>query len=399
MTDTPQTGDSGTPAIGTGLTEEVGPMIDLIRRQIRATGPLTIPEFMTLALQHPEHGYYRRRQAIGATGDFVTAPEMSQVFGELLGLWLGQRWMDLGQPRPVTLVELGPGRGTLMADALRAASAMPGFVSAVDLVLVETNPTLQAQQAERLTVYNPRWFDALGAIKPEHPTLVLGNEFIDVLPTAQFAVVQGAWRERLVAVNEDGALSFVLGQPQSPVLPLLPPPTDGQFTELMPSLPGFFKDLSALLRPHGGAALFIDYAHDDRAAAWSLQAVRDHRKVDPLATPGLADLTTLVDFDAVSRFARGVGLSVPKPVSQRDFLLVLGAWQRFEALAEAAPDDAPALLQSLQRLVGKTHMGERFKAWTCSFPETLPPPAGFPTTEAISADDTGRPDGVGSGGG
>ncbi|MEC8154625.1 MAG: SAM-dependent methyltransferase, partial [Pseudomonadota bacterium] len=180
---------------------------------------------------------------------------------------------------------------------------------------------------------------------------------------------------------------FVLGEPQTPVMPLLPPPTDGLFTELMPSLPGFFKDLSALLRPHGGAALFIDYAHDDRAAAWSLQAVRDHEKVDPLATPGLADLTTLVDFDAASRFARGVGLSVPKPVSQRDFLLVLGAWQRFEVLAEAAPDDAPELLQSLQRLVGKSHMGERFKAWTCSFPETLPPPAGFPTAEAGPAED------------
>ncbi|MEC8710522.1 MAG: SAM-dependent methyltransferase [Pseudomonadota bacterium] len=382
MTETPPppTG-SDTPA------GDAGPLTDLICRQIRATGPLSVPEFMTLALQHPEHGYYRRQQAIGAAGDFVTAPEISQVFGELLGLWLVQRWIDLGQPGRVSLVELGPGRGTLMADALRAASAMPGFLPAVDLVLVETNPTLQALQAERLAAYNPRWVEALGTIEPEHPTLVLGNEFLDVLPTAQFAVVQGAWRERLVAVGEDGALGFVLGQPQTPVLPLLPPPAGGLFTELMPSLPGFFKDLSALLRPHGGAALFIDYAHDDRAAAWSLQAVREHEKVDPLATPGLADLTTLVDFDAASRFARGVGLSVPKPVSQRDFLLVLGAWQRFEVLAEAAPDDAPELLQSLQRLVGKSHMGERFKAWTCSFPETLPPPAGFPTAEAGPAED------------
>ena len=358
------------------------PLTELLKAQIRATGPLTVPEFMTLALQHPEHGYYRRQEAIGAAGDFVTAPEISQVFGELIGLWLVQRWIDLGQPSRFLLVELGPGKGTLMADALRAASALPGFLPAMDLVLVETNQTLRKAQAERLSAYAPRWLESLGELEPTAPLLVIGNEFIDVLPAAQFAVAKGAWFERLVSTTEAGGLGFVLGQPKTPVLPLLPEPKEGQFFEVMPSLPGFFKDLSALFTVHDGSALFIDYAHENRGSAWSLQAVRQHEKVDPLDAIGDADLTTLVDFEAATTFAREAGMTVPPSVTQRDFLLVLGAWQRFEMLAESAPDDAPALLQSLQRLVGKDKMGHRFKAWTCHYPPTLPAPAGFPSAES-----------------
>ena len=355
------------------------PLTQLLKSQIQATGPMTVPEFMTLALQHPEHGYYRKQEAIGAAADFVTAPEISQVFGELIGLWLVQRWIDLGQPSRVLLVEFGPGKGTLMADALRAASAMPGFLTAAELILVETNQTLRKAQADTLSAYAPQWIDGLGALDADAPVLVIGNEFIDVLPTAQFAVAKGQWFERLVALDEAGELSFVLGQPRTPVLPLLPKAEDGMFYEVMPSLPGFLKDLSAIFKAHAGAALFVDYAHDAAAAAWSLQAIQNHEKVDPLAAVGETDLTTLVDFDAAGTFAEEVGLTAPAPVTQRDFLLVLGAWQRFEILAESAPDDAPALLQSLQRLVGKAQMGNRFKAWTCHYPETLPAPAGFPT--------------------
>lgn len=363
------------------MAQSATPLTDLLKAQIRATGPLTVPEFMTLALQHPEHGYYTRQEAIGASADFVTAPEISQVFGELIGLWLVQRWIDLGQPGRFLLVELGPGKGTLMADALRAASAMPTFLPAMELVLVETNETLRAAQAEKLAAYTPRWLDSFGALEADAPLLVVGNEFLDVLPSAQFAVAKGAWFERLVSIDaESGALSFVLGQPKTPVLPLLPEPVEGRFHEIMPSLPGFLKDLSSALKAQTGAALFIDYAHEEDASAWSLQAVQAHEKVDPLEAVGEADLTTLVDFRAASRFAKEVGLSVPDPVSQRDFLLVLGAWQRFEMLAESAPDDAADLLQALQRLVGKAQMGTRFKAWTCHFPETLPAPAGFPTS-------------------
>lgn len=360
------------------MTEQT-PLTSLLKSQIQATGPLTVPEFMTLALQHPDHGYYRQREAIGAAADFVTAPEISQVFGELVGLWLVQRWIDLGQPSRVLLLEFGPGKGTLMADALRAASAMPGFLTAVELVLVETNQTLREVQADTLSAYSPLWIESLSAFEADAPVLVIGNEFIDVLPTAQFAVANGQWFERLVALDEAGELAFVLGQPKTPVLPLLPKPEDGLFYEIMPSLPGFLKDLSGILSAHAGAALFIDYAHDGAAAGWSLQAIQNHEKVDPLAAVGEADLTTLVDFEAAGTFAAEVGLTAPAPVTQRDFLLVLGAWQRFEMLAESAPDDAPALLQSLQRLVGKAQMGNRFKAWTCHFPATLPAPAGFPT--------------------
>jgi len=358
------------------------PLTESLKSQIQATGPLTVPEFMTLALQHPEHGYYRKQAAIGADADFVTAPEISQVFGELVGLWLVQRWIDLGQPSRFVLLEFGPGKGTLMSDALRAASALPGFLQALELVLVETNATLRKLQAEKLTVYKPRWIEGHSELESDGPLLIVGNEFLDVLPTAQFAVAKGEWFERLVALSEDGELCFVLGKPKSPVLPLLPPPTEGAFHELMPSLPGFMKDLSALLKTNTGAALFIDYAHENTGSAWSLQAIQAHEKVDPLENVGEADLTTLVDFEAATQFAQEVGLTAPPPVTQRDFLLVLGAWQRFEMLAESAADDAPALLQSLQRLVGKTQMGHRFKAWTCHFPAQLPAPAGFPLAES-----------------
>ena len=360
------------------MTENT-PLTELLKSQIRATGPLTVPEFMTLALQHPEHGYYRKQEAIGASADFVTAPEISQVFGELIGLWLVQRWIDLGQPGRFMLVELGPGKGTLMADALRAASALPGFLPAMELVLVETNQTLRSLQAEKLAPYALTWMDSLGELEPDAPVLVVGNEFLDVLPTAQFATAKGAWFERLVSLNDDGDLAFVLGQPKTPVLPLLPALEDGLFFEVMPSLPGFLKDLSSIFKAHSGAALFVDYAHEKAGTAWSLQAVQNHEKVEPLDAVGEADLTTLVDFEAATTFAREVGLTAPATVTQRDFLLVLGAWQRFEMLAEGSPDDAPALLQSLQRLVGKTQMGNRFKAWTCHYPPTLPAPAGFPT--------------------
>ncbi|MAW51685.1 MAG: SAM-dependent methyltransferase [Geminicoccus sp.] len=363
------------------MTPSSTPLTALLTAQIRATGPLTVAEFMTLALQHPEHGYYRRQEAVGAAADFVTAPEISQVFGELIGLWLVQRWLDLGQPERFLLVELGPGKGTLMADALRAASALPGFLAAMDLVLIETNETLRAAQAEKLSAYAPRWLESVGALEADAPLLVIGNEFLDVLPAAQFAVAKGAWFERLVSLNEAGELSFVLAQPKTPVLPLLPKAEEGQFFEIMPSLPGFLKDLSMLLKAHSGSALFIDYAHDKAGSAWSLQAVQRHEKVEPLDAVGEADLTTLVDFEAAGTFAREAGLTAPPMVTQRDFLLVLGAWQRFEMLAESAPDDAAALLQSLQRLVGKDKMGHRFKAWTCHYPPTLPAPAGFPAAE------------------
>ena len=355
------------------------PLAEILKAQIRATGPLTVPEFMTLALQHPEHGYYRKQEAIGAQADFVTAPEISQVFGELVGLWLVQRWIDLGQPTPFTLVEFGPGKGTLMSDALRAASALPGFLQAARLVLVETNAALKEAQAEKHAAYQPTWVEHFSEIEPFGPVLIVGKEFLDVLPTAQFAVANGQWHERLVSLDDDGALQFVLGQPKTPALPLLPEAADGALFEVMPSMAGFFKDVAALLEARTGACLFVDYAHEDRGTAWSLQAVKDHEKVEPLDSIGEADLTTLVDFGAASIFAREAGLTVPDPVSQRDFLLVLGAWQRFEMLAESSPDDAADLLQSLQRLVGKSQMGHRFKAWTCHFPANLPAPAGFPT--------------------
>ena len=264
-----------------------------LRQRISENGPLTVAEYMAEALGNPEHGYYMHRDPLGRAGDFITAPEVSQMFGELLGLWCADRWQAMGGPDPVNLVELGPGRGTLMADALRAAEGAPGFIDAVRLYLGETSPVLRALQ-ER----------AVGG-----PTLMLANEFFDALPVRQFEKWADGWHERLVDIDSDGFVWTVASQPTED--PPIPSPVrnspDGSIAEVSPTSRGLINVLAARLVAAPGTALIIDYGHSESAVGDTLQAVKGHRYHDPLAEPGETDITAHVDFAVLASVAEAVG--------------------------------------------------------------------------------------------
>lgn len=287
-----------------------------LRSLIATKGPLTVSEYMGLALGHPTLGYYRRQDPLGAAGDFITAPEISQMFGELIGLWAAVSWQQMGMPDPVRLVELGPGRGTLMADALRAAGQLPPFKAACRLHLVETSPALREVQASALANHgltaDIAWHDSIDQV-PEGPAIVIANEFFDALPVRQFMRTADGWRERLIDVDpdrEDG-FRFVLGPP-SPVASALIPQAvrnaaEGAIAEVCPAGLSIAAILGQRLTAQGGVALIVDYGHAFSAAGDTLQAVARHSYVDPLVAPGVADLTAHVDFQALARAATEQG--------------------------------------------------------------------------------------------
>ena len=342
------------------------PLLDLLREEILATGPIPLARYMDLCLGHPVHGYYRTRDPLGAAGDFVTAPEISQMFGELIGLWIAAVWGEMGAPADLALVELGPGRGTLMADALRALSrAAPSL--APRLHLVETSPVLRAAQAERLQVspqnrLAPTWHEDLESVPPG-PAIVVANEFFDALPVRQFQRGERGWHERCVGLTPDGqGLAFGLAAEPDPHLTVRAP------LGVILTLPGAALDtvrtLSRRLVWDGGALLAVDYGHARPGFGDSLQAVAGHRFVDALAAPGTADLTTHVDFSALARAATGEGARVHGPVDQRDFLQALGLHQRAERLsAGATPEQAAGIAAAVSRLIDPTRrgMGSLFK--------------------------------------
>ena len=282
------------------------PLTRILGTRIKLGGPITIAEYMAEALGHPEHGYYRRRDPLGAAGDFTTAPEIGQAFGELLGLWCADCWEQMGRPRPVRLVELGPGRGTLMADALRAATVMPGFRQAIDLHLVETSPTLRARQRQALGDAAPAWHDRFETV-PAGPMLLIANEFFDALPVHQFQATAAGWRERLVALEAGGdGFRPALASAPSPAAALIAPNLDpaglppGSVVEVAPAGIALAGAIGARLTADGGATVIIDYGHAASAAGDTLQAVRGHRRHPVLAEPGAADLTAHVDFAALA---------------------------------------------------------------------------------------------------
>ena len=356
---------------------------ELIARRIRATGPLTIAEFMAEALQHPRLGYYATRDPLGTAGDFVTAPEVSQVFGELIGLWCADVWAHMGRPDPVLLVEFGPGRGTLMADALRAVALTPDFQRALRLHLVETSPALRAVQAKALAKADPVWHESLDQVPPG-PLLLIANEFLDALPIRQFERRGGAWHERRVglAPGETG-LAFVLDPAASLSSALIPPclagAADGSVAEIRPAATRLAMDVAKRLVTDGGAALFIDYGHAASACGDTLQAVRRHRYHPVLDAPGGADLTAHVDFQAFGVAARTAGAQVYGPVAQGDFLRALGIEVRArQLLANASPETGATIESGTRRLIEGSEMGTLFKALALTHPH-LPTPAGFPT--------------------
>ena len=346
-----------------------------IRERIRQEGPLSVAAYMELCLNHPVHGYYRRGRPIGAAGDFITAPEVSQMFGELIGLWCAALWQSADRPRPVRLVELGPGRGTLLADALRAAGTVPAFRDALDLHLIESSETLRAEQAALLGDARPTWHERFETVPPG-PALVIANEFFDALPIRQFERVGASWRERVVTVAPDsGALGFAVNCAPCPDAARLGAAPAGAVIERAPARVALAATLGARIAADGGAALIIDYGHERPGIGDTLQAVKRHRRHDVLADPGGADLTAHVDFSALAAAARRAGAHAFGPVPQGAFLQALGIDARADRLRQgASAEQAAAIDAAHRRLVGADQMGTLFKALAIAHPALGAPP-------------------------
>jgi NADH dehydrogenase [ubiquinone] 1 alpha subcomplex assembly factor 7 len=343
----------------------------LIARRIALTGPISVADFMAEALGHPRLGYYRRAQPLGAAGDFTTAPEISQMFGELIGAWLAERWLAMGEPN-VTLVELGPGRGTLMADALRATRGVPGFHAALKVHLVETNSELRAEQQRALGAFAPTWHERFDEV-PSGPMLVVANEFFDALPVRQFEKTAQGWRERMVGLAPDGeTLMFALAPGATPFARFLPDAGEGAQAEISEAGRALAAAIGARLTRDGGWALIVDYGYESGAAA-TVQAVRGHKGAAILDRPGETDLSAHVDFAALKAAAEA---PTHGPVSQTDFLRRLGILQRAETLkARASEAQRRTMDVTLARLIGPDQMGTLFRVMAVGDGRSTP--AGF----------------------
>jgi len=349
---------------------DLGELIDL---QIRTQGPMSIATFMGLALTHPAKGYYRRADPLGAGGDFITAPEISQMFGELIGFFLVNLWQQMDEPKAFTLLELGPGRGTLLADMLRVACRAPGFRDGLDLRLFETNPALIAAQNARLEPYEPKWitdFDKIG----EGPLLVIANEFFDALPIRQFMRASDGWHERVIG-HIEGKRAFGISPtpiPADAMPQAVQDAGEGEIFEIGIAGGEVMNRLCQQVGKLGGAILIIDYGYARTQTGETLQAVRHHTYADPLENPGETDLSAHVDFEALATVARRKGLAVQPLATQADFLKRLGLAERAKALSTANPDSAADIAVAVKRLTAPDQMGELFKVLCAASPGLAP---------------------------
>lgn len=325
---------------------------DRLIAAIALGGPISVADYMTLCLHDPDDGYYATAPRLGETGDFVTAPLISQMFGELLGLWAAEVWERLGAPPRARLVELGPGDGTMMRDVLRAAKAAPAFLAACEIWLVETSAPLSARQGAALEGYGVQWASSVAELPTDAPIIILANEFLDCLPIAQMVFVEGAWVERRVGVDAEGDLAFVPGHKGEDGLAI---------HEHCVALAETTRAVAGLIGAAGGAALFIDYGRDTPGYGDTLQALRGHRNEHPLHHPGADDLTAHVDFPALTAAAQSAGLEATAILKQGDFLQRLGIKARAVALAHARPDKSDQIERQLQRLIAPDKMGDLFK--------------------------------------
>ncbi|HEX6829990.1 MAG TPA: SAM-dependent methyltransferase [Methyloceanibacter sp.] len=360
-----------------------------LHARIAENGPLTIEAFMQACSSDPASRAYASRQPIGGAGDFITAPEISQIFGELLGLWSVAVWQSMGAPRAVTVAELGPGRGTLMADALRAWRAVPTFVDTVSVALIETSPVMVAAQRSSLREAQVpvSWYATLDEL-PDGPLIVFANEFIDALPIRQFIYRDGTWRERLVASDRSGGFCFTEGDglalgDQASDLPDEAP--DGSILETRPAAKTLLRELTRRASVAPLAALIIDYGHDESGFGDTLQAVRGHRFAATLGDPGSADLSAHVDFADLKRQASALGLKPYGPMPQGEFLLKLGLGERHDRLLQrATPAQAEAIASGASRLVDPKQMGILFKALALTGADLPPPPLFGPQHLTVS---------------
>ena len=341
-----------------------------LRRMIRQDGPISVERFMGLALGHPTFGYYMTRDPFGLAGDFVTAPEISQMFGELLGLWVAEVWNALGRPPLVRLVELGPGRGTLMADALRALRSVPAFLQAVEVHMVEMSPVLtERQQSVLARVPVPvTWHKDFDHV-PEGPVIVLANEFFDALPVRHYVKMQRGWCERLIGLDDQGQLIFGASSEVEPTINVAAP--IGEILEIGAQSQLTMRAIAQRFTRHAGTLLAIDYGHTETGLGETLQALRAHEYVHPLSHIGSADLTAHVDFAALGRAAESVGANCFGPMTQGEFLHGLGISQRAEGLKRRATEAQIAEIDTaLERLTSAEpqHMGQLFKVLAVTSP-------------------------------
>jgi len=363
---------------------------DRILGHIKASGPMNIASYMSWCLLDPKQGYYSTRDPLGIDGDFITAPEISQMFGEVLGLWLINAWRDMGQPSRLQLVEYGPGRGVMMSDMLRTARLDKDFFAAIHLSLIEISSALEGKQAETLANAGVpvSWVRSLDDV-PAGPTIVIGNEYLDCLPVRQlimkdrFKGNQG-WHERMVDVHPDNPGKLIFSISEAPIseidqelLPAnIPDVKDGDLLEINPGLGQLVEALRRRFTKHPGAALFIDYGPGETELGDSFQALKKHEKVYPLDEPGHADLTARVDFGALGEWADMAGLASFGPCPQGQFLSRLGIEIRAVSLSKASPKSKEKIARQLHRITNADEMGVLFKAVAVQSPD-LAAPLGF----------------------
>ncbi|WP_309604200.1 SAM-dependent methyltransferase [Phenylobacterium sp.] len=345
-------------------------LLERLVAQISAGGPMDVARYMTQCLHDPDFGYYATRPALGEAGDFVTAPLISQMFGELVGVWIASSWELMGRPDPVRLVEIGPGDGTLMEDVLRTVRHAPGFREAADIWLVEISEPLKARQRKRLGE-DLRWTASLAEVPDGAPLILIANELLDCLPARQFVRTAIGWAEQVVGLGPDaGTLAF--GLAATPAGGLLPDAVPGQVYEQSAAQAALGAELGARVARDGGAALLIDYGRAEPGFGDTLQALSRHQKVDPLESPGEADLTVHADFPAVMVAAREQGAQTAI-LTQAAFLARLGIGERAETLVRARPGRTGTLGRQLNRLLSAEEMGELFKACVIHSPDWTPP--------------------------
>ncbi|MGB3316048.1 MAG: SAM-dependent methyltransferase [Albidovulum sp.] len=350
------------------------PLGRIIAARIAAEGPISLSDYMAECLLNPAHGYYAARDPLGAAGDFTTAPEISQMFGEMLGLCLAQSWMDQGRPTPFLLAEIGPGRGTLMADILRTIRAVPGMAEAAELHLIEASPALRAKQAATLKHHAPIWHDSIATL-PNGPLFLVANEFFDALPIRQFERRPNGWAERQVGLTGDRLTPGLA--PPAPAALLAHRMADtnpGDIVEHCPALPAIAGEIAARIAAYGGAALVVDYG-GWRSFGDTFQALKDHKPVDPFAEPGLADLTAHVDFEALANAFTANGAATTGMTAQGVLLERLGITTRAQALARNLTGAAlESHVAAHRRLTHPEEMGQLFKAIACHPNGSNPPP-------------------------
>ncbi len=360
------------------------PLETIIREIIAAEGPMPVDRFFGLVLGHPEHGYYMTQQPFGLEGDFITAPEASQMFGELVGVWFASIYQALGSPAAINLVEVGPGQGVLMSDMLRAARVVPGFREAIQVHFVETSRRLREIQREAVGKqgFSASWHDSFADV-PESPMLLVGNEFFDAIPIRQFERHNGSWRERMIGVCPDGKLGFVLGPlplPDTQIPSWAHGCEDGSIAEIGPVRNLIAEEMARRLTIHQGAALFIDYGHAESGVADTLQAMRAHKFADVFDDLGFCDLTSHVDFGELGRAMHRGGAKVLPVLTQGEFLRSMGVDARAQQLLRVANEEQrDAIEYNLKRLVSADHMGELFKVMAAVSPDMAAPyPFGEP---------------------